>query len=255
MLQSKTGIVFGISSKHSLGFHIAKAWTEAQAKQVVLVCESTELCDKVKFEAKREGWWLDSVCTVVKCNVNVDTDLKNVFTNSFEHVDMVMHSLAHAPRQALRNPLTKLSRQDFLITMETSAYSLLAVAKHANFSPAGGSLTSLTFNASQRVVPGYAAMAPAKAALETISLYLAAELGPKSIRCNCISSGAINTPAARAIPNFHEMVQASQMRSPLRRSTSAQDVANASVFLASDMANGITGQIIKVDCGESMVLQ
>ncbi|KAH9259264.1 hypothetical protein BASA81_002307 [Batrachochytrium salamandrivorans] len=251
MLANKFGLVFGASSKYSLGFQVGRAWIQAQSSGVVLACESDDLCAKIKREAQKEGWWSDETCRVVQCDVNVDEDLLRVCAQ-IGVVDMALHSVAFAPKSALHQPVLALGREDFKQTMETSAYSLLAVARHAQFNPLGASLTSLTFAGSHRVLPGYGAMAPAKAALETLSLYLASELGPRGVRVNCISPGPINTPAARAIPGFHSLLGASKDRTALKRPIAGNEVGAAAVFLASELASGVTGQVIKVDCGDAL---
>ena len=253
VLHGKRGIVFGASSKYSLGLIVAKSWMAAGASQVTIACETTELRDKVQSVAKKEGWWNDSSCRAVICNVNKDEEIERITASE---VDMILHSVAYSPSSALRSGnLLQYSRGDFLKTMETSAYSLLAIASRAKFSEAtGGSLTSLTFDASQRVVPGYGAMAPAKAALETLSRYLACELGKKKVRVNCISAGPINTPAARGIANFQAMLENATQRNALKRPVLPQEVANTACFLASDLSSGITGEIIHVDCGENFTI-
>lgn len=250
MLANKFGLVFGASSRHSLGFQVGRAWVQAQSRGVVLACETEDLCAKIKREAQKEGWWSDETCRVVQCDVNADEDLARVCAQTGA-VDMALHSVAFAPRGALHQPVLALGRGDFARTMETSAYSLLAVARHVHFNPLGASLTSLTFAGSHRVLPGYGAMAPAKAALEALSLYLAAELGPRGVRVNCLSPGPVNTPAARAIPGFHSLLGAAKDRTALQRPVAGTEVGAAAVFLASDLASGITGQVLKVDCGDA----
>jgi enoyl-[acyl-carrier protein] reductase I len=250
LLVGKRGLVFGASSRYSLGLTIAQAWTLAGASQVTVACETLELRDKVYAVAKKEGWWDADRCRAVVCNVNVDEEIAKV---TADKVDMILHSVAFAPTSALRaGSLLQYTRSDFSKTMETSAYSLLAIASRAKFSQeTGGSIISLTFDASRRVVNGYGPMAPAKAALETLSRYLAYELGKKKIRVNCISAGPINTPAARGIPNFQAMLDSSAKRSALGRPVMPQEVAATACFLASNLSSGITGQIIHVDCGEN----
>jgi len=249
LLSGKTGIIFGASSKYSLGFNIAKAWIAAGASHVTIACETENLCTKIQGLALKDGWWEESRCSVKQCDVSNENDLRRFDSE----VDMVIHSIAFAPTNALRaNSLLSYSKSDFLKTMEISAFSLLAIVSNVKFPrEKGGSITSLTFDASARVIPTYGAMAPAKAALETLTRYLAFELGSKNVRVNCISPGPINTPAARAMPNFHLLHDASCRRSALGRGVKTSEVGSTAVFLASDSASGITGQIIKVDCAES----
>jgi len=250
LLSAKRGVVFGASSKYSLGLHVAQAWCEAGASKIVIACETEALCEKVHGVASKSNWWSNDTCSVAKCDINIDRDIKAILQNA--EFDMILHSVAMAPTSALRSGnLLQFGREEFLKTMETSSYSLLAIASQARFGANGGSLTALTFDATRRIVPGYGAMAPAKAALETLSLYLSRELGGRNVRVNCISPGPINTPAARVIPNFHALCESAKTRSALKRGVTPSEVASMAVFLASDMASGITGQILHIDCGEA----
>lgn len=253
LLTGKRGVVFGASSKYSLGLHVAKAWINSGAASVVVACETGDLCDKVEAAGRKEGWW-SSACSTEACDVSKDDELDRVLAS--REVDMVMHSVAYAPTKTLRSPsLLNYGREEFIKSIEISAYSLLAIASRAHFpKDTGGSISALSFHASDRVVPGYGAMAPSKAALETLMRYLAIELGPSGIRVNCISPGPINTPAARAIPNFTTLMEATTKRSPLRRSVASFEVGSTASFLASDFAAAITGQVIRVDCGESITI-
>jgi enoyl-[acyl-carrier protein] reductase I len=251
LLAGKRCLIFGASSKYSIGLHVAKAWREAGASSITIACESEELSRKVADIAAAEGWWSTDVCRTLKCDVRLDEDIQ-MATEAEQ--DVILHSVAKAPTSAMKaGSILRLSRQDLLSTIDVSANSLLAIAQRANFGSKGGSMISLTFDSSNRVVPGYGAMAPAKAVLETLTRYIAHELGSKNIRMNCISPGPLKTPASRAIPNFAAMADGAAKRSFFGRGVRVEEVASLATFLASDYASGISGEIIHVDCGEHLV--
>jgi len=209
----------------------------------------------------------------VECNVEEGTSVKNCATqlgNVFPKLDMLLHGVAFAPKEALRGdpnkpgnrPFANCSRSAFLDTFSTSTYSLLLLTQHfttlmeqaaQTCSNSTSSVMALSFDGSERVVPGYGVMGPAKGALEASSRYLAVELGELGIRVNCISAGPINTLAARGIPNFGQLKKSADNRQPLKREVGAKEVADVAVFLASNLSRGITGQTILVDGGQSVV--
>jgi len=162
----------------------------------------------------------------------------------------VVHSLAFANREDLTRPFLETGRAGFLLAQEVSAYSLVAVARAAApLMKNGGSLSTLTYLGATRVLPGYNVMGVAKASLEAAMRYLASELGARNIRVNAISAGPIKTASARAIKDFSAVLDAVESRAPLRRNTEPAEVADAAVFLASDMGRGVTGNILFVDAG------
>jgi enoyl-[acyl-carrier protein] reductase I len=161
-----------------------------------------------------------------------------------------MHSIAFANREDLDRPFLETSRAGYLLAQEVSAYSLVAVARAtAPLMPSGGSLLTLTYLGSQRVLPNYNVMGVAKAALEATVRYLASDLGPKKIRVNAISAGPVKTASARAIKDFSVILDVVTQRAPLRRNTEPAEVGDTAVFLASDLSRGVTGNIIYVDSG------
>jgi enoyl-[acyl-carrier protein] reductase I len=165
-------------------------------------------------------------------------------------LDAVVHSIAFANREDLSRPFMETSRRGYALAQDVSAYSLVAVARvTAPLMPAGGSLTALTYLGSTRVVPNYNMMGVAKAALEAAMRYLASDLGPRNIRVNCLSAGPIKTASARAIKDFSSVLDWVAQRAPLRRNTDPSEVADAAVFLASDLGRGVTGNILFVDSG------
>jgi enoyl-[acyl-carrier protein] reductase I len=165
-------------------------------------------------------------------------------------MDVLAHCIAYADRDDLLRPLHEVSRDGYALTMNVSAYSLLAVARRAApLMTKSGSLFTLTYNAAQRVVPGYNIMAVAKAALETEVRYLAAELGPRGIRVNAISAGPLKTLAGSAVKGISRLRDATEEIAPLRRNITIEDVGDVAVFLASDLSRAVTGTTIFVDSG------
>ena len=161
-----------------------------------------------------------------------------------------MHSLAFANREDLTRPFLETSRAGFLLAQDVSAYSLVAVARAtAPLMTEGGSLSTLTYLGSTRVVTNYNVMGVAKASLEAAMRYLAGELGAQGIRVNAISAGPVKTASARAIKDFSTILETIQNRAPLRRNTDPAEVADTAVFLASDLGRGVTGNILFVDAG------
>ena len=165
-----------------------------------------------------------------------------------------MHSLAFAKHEELGNPFVQTSRDGFLLAQNVSAYSLVAVARAlVPLMAQGGSIITLTYIGSTRVVPNYNVMGVAKASLEATTRYLASDLGPQGIRVNAISAGPIKTVSARGVKDFSTILEVMQQRAPLRRNTDPNEVADAAVFLASDLARGVTGNLLFVDCGMSVM--
>jgi len=162
----------------------------------------------------------------------------------------VVHSLAFANREDLNRPFVETGRDGFLLAQNVSAYSLVAVARAtAPVMTEGGSISTLTYLGATRVVPGYNVMGVAKAALESSMRYLANDLGPKNIRVNAISAGAVKTASARAIKDLSSLLDKAPERAPLRRNTDPAEVADTAVFLASDLGRGVTGNCLFVDAG------
>jgi enoyl-[acyl-carrier protein] reductase I len=196
---------------------------------------------------------------VVPADVTRDEDLDAVFEavdRTWGSLDILVHSVAYAPAQTFEQPFSLTSRADFLAALDISAYSLIGMTSRATplMDKTGrGAIMAMTFNASQRTYPNYNIMAVAKAALEAEVRYLAFELGPRDIRVNAISAGPVRTLAARSITGFTVMEEHTQRNAPLRRNISAEDVGNAAVYLCSPLARNVTGQILMVDAGYSIL--
>jgi len=247
LLEGKLALVLGIANKWSLAYAIAEAFSREGATLALSYLDERQ---KVSIEELSTGW---NVAAVMPCNVTKDEELAGL-TESLRGLnrplDAVVHSLAFANRDDLSKPFVETSREGFLLAQNVSAYSLVAVAGAvAPLMSQGGSITTLTYLGSSRVVPNYNVMGVAKASLEASVRYLASDLGPQKIRVNAISAGAVKTASARAVKDFSSMLDATPKRAPLRRNTDPAEVGDAAVFLASNLGRGVTGNILFVDSG------
>jgi enoyl-[acyl-carrier protein] reductase I len=247
VLQGKRGIVFGVANEYSNAWAIAKAAHEHGA-QLAITYQNERFEETVR---KLAATLNDPL--VLQCDVAEDKQVLRVYdeiANRWGSLDFVVHSIAFAPGTALRGKFLETTRTDFLIAHDISVYSFIAVTRPAvALMSNGGSVLTLTYLGSERAVPGYNVMGVCKAALEACVRYLAAELGEHNIRVNALSPGPIKTLAARGIPGFTKMLDIVKERAPLRRSTTQEEVGKAAVFLLSDYASAITGEIIYLDCG------
>ena len=186
-------------------------------------------------------------------DVTSDDQIEAVFSSlkdRWGQIDFVCHSVAYAPKAAMANPFIETTRADFLKAHEISAYSLVAVARSAReLMQPGGSIVTMSYYGSQKAVPGYNVMGVAKAALEASVRYLAVDLGAVGIRINAISAGAVNTLAARGVSHFRDLLKITAERAPLKRAIEVDEVGAATLFLASDLASGMTGETMYVDAG------
>jgi enoyl-[acyl-carrier protein] reductase I len=253
LLDGRRALVFGVANRRSI------AWAIAQS----LAREGAQLAFTFQGERIEQGV-RDLAATVnsplvVPADVTRDEDLDRVFDavdQAWGGLDILVHSVAYAPPQTFEHPFAETQRADFLTALDISAFSLVAMTKRAAplmDKAGGGSIVTMTFNASQRTYPNYNIMAVAKAALETEVRYLAYELGPRNIRVNAISAGPVRTLAARSITGFTLMEDHTEKNAPLRRNISAEDVGNAALYLSSHLASNVTGQILMVDAGYSIL--
>ena len=247
LLEGKLALILGIANKWSLAYSIAQAFSREGATLVLTYLGERQ---KEAIETLAEGL---NVAAVLPCDVTRNEEL-DALAGSLgalgRSLDAVVHSLAFANREDLTRPFVQTGRDGFLLAQEVSAYSLVAVARvTAPLMARGGSLTTLTYVGSTRVVPNYNVMGVAKAALEASVRYLASDLGPRNIRVNAISAGPVKTASARAIKDFSSILDTVAERAPLRRNTDPAEVADAAVFLASDLGRGVTGNLLFVDAG------
>jgi enoyl-[acyl-carrier protein] reductase I len=191
------------------------------------------------------------------CDVSSDEELDAVFEKykaKYGSLDILVHSIGFAPREDLGGRFSEMSRDGFRITLDISAYSLIALAQRAKpLMSEGGSIMAMTYYAAEKVIPGYNSMAIAKAALELSTRYLAADLGPDGIRVNAISAGPIKTLAAAGIEKFRKMMNGTALVAPLRKLVSQEEVGDAAVWLASDWSRSVTGEILHVDAGYNVL--
>jgi enoyl-[acyl-carrier protein] reductase I len=248
ILTGKLGIVFGVANKRSIAWAIARAWAQAGAK-LAFTYQGERLKENVEELAGEFG--ADTL--ILPCDVTRDEEITAVFETArqkFGKLHLLLHSVAFAPKAALEGKFADTNREAFRIAHDVSAYSLVALARQAApLMTEGGSIVAMSYYGAEKVVPHYNVMGVAKASLEASTRYLAYDLGPQKIRVNCISAGPVNTLAARGIAGFLDMFKHYETHSPLQRNVTPEELGATGLFLASDGAAAITGQVLYVDCG------
>lgn len=253
LLEGKTGIIFGVANKRSIAWAIAQSLAAAGAR----------LAFTYQGERLKEGVE-DLTCTLpgsllLPCDVTVDGDITNVFREvdaQFGRLDILVHSVAFAPREDLEGEFVNTSREGFKLAHDISAYSLVALTRGATplmEKNGAGAVLAMSYYGAEKAVEGYNLMGVAKASLEASVRYLAANMGPRKIRVNAISAGPVNTLAARGIKGFTGMLKHHAERAPLRRNVELEEIGNAALFLLSDMSSAITGEVMFVDCGYNII--
>ena len=247
IMEGKTALVFGVANRNSIAWGIAQRLHEEGAK-IGISYAGEALRKRALPLAESIG------CDFVEaCDVTSDQQIASLFAKAGAHfgrIDALIHSLAYAPREDLDGRMVDVSRSGFQQSLDISAYSLIALTRAAlPLMTDGGSILSMTYYAAEKVIPRYNAMAIAKAALELITRYLAAELGQQNVRVNAISAGAIKTLAAAGIPGFRDMLRFTKEAAPLRSLVHQRDVGDAALFLASDLSRQVSGEILHVDAG------
>ncbi len=247
LLDGKTALIFGVANKYSIAWGIAQA-LHAQGAQVGFSYGIPELERRVRPLAESVDAKL-----IEECNVADDMAIDRVFEKAkqtYGTLDVLVHSVAFAERQDLDGRFVDTSRAGFKTALEISAYSLVALAQRAEkLMPSGGAIVTMTYYGGVAVMPHYNVMGVAKAALESCVRYLAHDLGPKGIRVNAISAGPIKTLAASGVAGFRKMMRYHEEVSPLRMAITQEDIGQAAVFLCSDMARAVTGEVLYVDAG------
>jgi enoyl-[acyl-carrier protein] reductase I len=248
VLEGKIGVVFGVANKRSIAWAIAEAWAAAGAR-LIFNYQGERLKENVQELVVEFG----EKTPLFPCDVSSDDQIAAFFEKvrgETDRLDLMLHSLAFAPKEALEGDFISTTREAFRVAHDVSAYSLVALAREATpLMTNGGTILAMTYYGSQKVMPHYNVMGVAKASLEASTRYLAYDLGPKKIRVNCISAGPVNTLAARGIAGFTSILKYYQERAPLKRSCDPAELGTTGVFLASDGAAAITGQVIYVDGG------
>ena len=251
LLENKIGMIFGVANKRSIAWACAAACAEHGAK-MAFTYQGERLQENVE---KLAGELEDSL--VVPCDVSDQQQVDAAFDavgKKYGRLDFVVHSIAFAPREALEGEFLATTREAFRTALEISAFSLTQVAlAAAPLMTDGGSIVTMSYYGAEKVVMNYNVMGVAKAALEASTRYLAADLGKNNIRVNAISAGPINTLSARGVKNMGSLLSYVGEKSPLKRNVQASEVGNTALFLVSDLASGITGETIYVDCGYNIM--
>lgn len=254
-MAGKRALIVGVASDRSIAAGIAEAFAREGA-EIAFTYQNDKLRSRVEKLAERLGQNTD---LLFPCDVTSDDEIDAVFTGLGKHwdgLDILVHSVGFAPRDQLAGGFTEsITREGYAISHDISAYSLAALAKAALPMMEGraASVLTLTYDAATKVVPNYNVMGLAKASLESCVRFLAADLGPKGIRVNAISAGAVKTLAAAGIGGFRKMQSYAIKASPLRRTVTTEEVGNTAAFLCSDLASGITGETTFVDAGVNIM--
>lgn len=247
ILEGKKALVFGVADKHSIAYGIAKQIV-AEGGELALSYAGPALEKRVKPIAEELG-----VTFVEECDLSSDEAIQTLvkkYEEKFGKVDIIVHSVAYATREALSGRFMDVTRDDFLLSMNISVYTLVAVTKaFEHLMTENSSILAMTYYGSEKAVPNYNVMGVAKAALESTVRYLAYDLGSKGIRVNAISAGPIKTLSAAGISGFRNMLSDAEKRNPLQRNIDIDDVGCMAAFLLSDKAKNTTGHIAFVDAG------
>lgn len=251
LLAGKKALIFGLANKRSIAWGIAQAFHE-QGAELGFSYAIPQLERRVRPLAEKLG-----VEFVERCDVSKDEEIDDLFQKAAAHfgaIDILIHAIAFAERKDLEGRFYDTSREGFAMAMDVSAYSLVALTRAAMpLMPDGGSILCLTYYGAEKVIPHYNVMGVAKAALEASTRYLAAELGPQGIRVNAISAGPIKTLSAAGIAGFRKMLRYVEERAPLRRNVDQSEVGQTALWLCSDWASGVTGEIVHVDAGYNIL--
>ncbi len=247
-LAGKVGLIFGVANKRSIAWAIAQAWHQAGATLIF-----NYQGERVKENVEELTSTFGSDVALAPCDVSSDEEIARFFEfvrSKTERVDLMLHSVAYAPKAALEGAFLPTTREDFRVANDISVYSLIALAREtAPLMTQGGSMVAMTYHGSTKVIPNYNVMGVAKAALEATTRYLAYDLGAQGIRVNCLSAGPTNTLAARGIAGFSGMLKHVREHSPLSWEGKPGDLGGTGLFLASDASAMMTGQVLYVDGG------
>jgi enoyl-[acyl-carrier protein] reductase I len=245
LLEGKKGLIVGVANQNSIAWACASVLAEA-GMELAFTYQGETMRERVEKTTAPLG-------DVLRLDLDVQRDdqIENVFATLRERwgqIDFLLHSVGYAPKAAMSAPYLETTREDFSVALDVSAYSLVALSRAAAaMMPPGGSIVTMTYYGSEKAVPGYNVMGVAKAALESSVRYLAVDLGRAGIRINAVSAGALNTLAARGVAHFRDLLRITAERAPMGRAIEPGEVARATLFLASDLGSGITGETIYVD--------
>jgi len=251
-LEGKTGVVFGVANHRSIAWAIAQILHQAGAR-IAIAYQNERV--RAGVEKLVEPW---GDALLLECDVSADENVAAAFERvdrELGGLDIIVHSIAFANREELGGPFIDTGREGFRLALEVSAYSLVPIARYGAplMRNDGGSIVTMTFQASSRVFPGYNVMGTAKAALENEVRQLAADLGPDNIRVNAISAGPLDTLSSRVISHYRDMKKVHAERSPMRRNITLEEVAKTALYLSSDLSSGVTGEVLHVDTGYNIM--
>jgi len=251
MIKNKKGIIFGIANDHSIAWGIGKKLSEHGA-EIGITYQNDTLLKRIKPLAKKINSDL-----LIKCDFSEENSIKNCFKEiekKFNKIDFVIHAAAFSDKNELNGKYLNTSKNNFINTLNISCYSFTEISKYASeIMNDGGSLITLSFYGSNKVMPNYNVMGVAKAALETSVRYLSVDLGSKNIRVNAISSGPMRTLAGAAIANAREVYNYTQSNSALNRNVTMEEIGNSALYFVSDLSQSVTGEIHYVDCGFNII--
>ena len=251
LMAGKRGLIMGLANDKSLAWGIAKKLSEHGA-ELAFTYQGEALAKRVKPLAQQLGSDFTFECDVSEMSA-LDTAFETLKAR-WETIDFVVHAIGFSDKSELRGKYVDTSLDNFLMTMNISAYSLVAVAKRASeMMPDGGSIITLTYYGAEKVIPHYNVMGVAKAALESSVKYLANDLGPQNIRVNAISAGPVKTLAASGIGDFRYILKWNELNSPMRRNITIDDVGGSGLYFLSDLSSGVTGETHHVDGGYHVV--
>ncbi len=250
-LSGKNALVFGVANQRSIAWAIAQALHEAGAR-VALTYQNERLRESVQALASEIG-----DAPLFQCDMSVDEEVVNLYQQvgeSLGSLSILVHSIAFANRDDLGGEFSKTDREGFRVALDVSAYSLIPMVRHAApLMTDGGTVVAMTFLAAEKVFPGYNVMGVAKAALENSVRQLAAEYGPAGIRVNAISAGPLDTLSSRVISGYRDMKRIHAERAPMARNITHEDVGGTALYLCSGLSSGVTGEVIHVDAGYSVM--
>jgi len=251
MLKNKKGIVFGIANDHSIAWGIAKKFADNGAK-IGITYQNNTLLKRVKPLAEMINSNL-----LIECDFSEKDSIKNCFKEikkKFQKIDFIIHAAAFSDKNELNGKYLNTSKNNFINTLNISCFSFTEISKHASeIMNEGGSLLTLSFYGSNKVMPNYNVMGVAKAALETSVKYLSVDLGTQNIRVNAISAGPMRTLAGAAIANARDVYNYTQSNSALKRNVNLEEIGNSALYFVSDLSKSVTGEIHYVDCGFNII--
>ncbi|MBI28558.1 MAG: Enoyl-[acyl-carrier-protein] reductase [NADH] FabI [Alphaproteobacteria bacterium MarineAlpha5_Bin11] len=251
MLEKKKGLIFGVANDHSIAWGIAKSLKE-QGAEIALTYQNETFLKRVKPLA-------DSIESeiLIECDVAEEKNIHNCFNNIKKYwssIDFIIHAIAYSDKNELSGSYLDTSVDNFLNTLNISCYSLTSISREASkLMTNGGSIVTLSFYGSEKVMPNYNVMGVAKSALETSVKYLSVDLGSQNIRVNAISSGPMRTLSGAAISNAREVYKFAQNNSALKRSVGLNEIGNSAIYLTSDLSSAVTGEVLYVDCGYNII--